>query len=103
MDQKNWLAKSFSLSEQPYRSVRTSLVAGLFVCGKSVLAGTAGFRVVVGADPYKVTRSFRKNFLKASGYTPNSKIIFMKVLWFEVTTPSKYKNQNVVIEEDQEI
>ena len=58
MDQKNWLAKSFSLSEQPYRSVRTSLVAGLFVCGKSVLAETAGFRVVVGADPYGFVQKF---------------------------------------------
>ena len=34
------------------------LVADLFVRGKSVLAGTAGFRVVVGADPYGFVQKF---------------------------------------------
>ena len=30
------------------------LAAGLFVCGKFALAGTPGYRVVEGADPYKI-------------------------------------------------
>ena len=32
------------------------LVAGLFVCANSLLTG---YRVVVGADPYKIVRNFR--------------------------------------------
>ena len=57
--------------------MKFKMLAVLFVCGNFLLAGQ---RVVVGADPYKVTRSFRKNSLKAFRlHAKPQKYFFMKV------------------------
>jgi len=54
------------------------LVAGLFVCGKSVLAGRQK-RCGVVPPPTKLHEAFAETFKKASGYTQTEKFIFIKV------------------------
>ena len=93
---KNGIEKIFGLSEQPQSSVRTSLVAVLFVCGKSGLAWDAGLpgrrkRVVentaASRRPLQGCIKFSsKLFKKLSGYLPNPKNIF-----FESFRPAFYK------------
>ena len=57
--------------------MKFKMLAVLFVCGNFLLAGQRG---VVGAAPYKVARSFRKNFLKAFRlHAKPQKYFFIKV------------------------
>ena len=54
MDQKMGQQKFLSSANSRKIQCEHHLAAGLFVCGKFALAGTPGYRVVEGADPYKI-------------------------------------------------
>ena len=75
--------------DQPRGSVRTSLVAGLFVCGKFLLAGTPGYRVVVNAAASRQPLQGVWEVSVLSGYAQTKQLFFVKVL---LGFRTKYEN-----------